>query len=229
VPSRPRSKPPTLSEERRCWEAGETHVVGVDEVGRGAWAGPLTIGAVVLPPEGRVNGIRDSKLLTPARREQLFDRIAEWAVAWAVGHATEHECDELGMSDAQRLATHRAIDALAVTPDRVLLDGNWNYVDWLPSRTIVKGDRLCLSIAAASVMAKVVRDRHMIAEATHHPAYGFDANKGYPAPEHVMALAGYGPSVIHRRSWAFMDDLPWTAARRLRRDADDGQGRLFAA
>ena len=223
-----RSRPPKLTEERSCWDSGERYVVGVDEVGRGAWAGPLTVGAVVLPHEGRVNGIRDSKLLTAARREVLFGRIADWAIAWSVGHASERECDELGMSDAQRLATRRAIDALAVEPDRVLLDGNWNYIDYLPTRTLIKGDRYCLSIAAASIMAKVTRDRLMVEAAEHHPAYGFDGNKGYPAPDHVMALAGYGPSTIHRRSWAFMDNLPWTAVPRFHRDVS-GQGQLFAA
>ena len=121
--------PPNLNRERRCWESGESVVVGVDEVGKGAWAGPLTIGAVVLPSVGRVNGIRDSKMLTPSAREGLFDRIGGWATSWSVGHASAQECDELGMSGAQRLATRRALDRLAVTPDRVLIDGNWNYID----------------------------------------------------------------------------------------------------
>jgi len=228
VAKRLRSRAPKLTEERACWDRGEAVVVGVDEVGRGAWAGPLTVGAVVLPPTGRVNGIRDSKMLTADQRELLFDRIADWAVSWSVGHASEKECDELGMSDAQRIATRRAIDGLSTRPDRVLLDGNWNYIDWLPSRTLVKGDRACLSIAAASIMAKVVRDRMMIEAAQDHPAYGFDSNKGYPAPYHVMALAGYGPSAIHRRSWAFMDDLPWTATPRYDRELAR-QGQLFAA
>ena len=226
--SRVRGKAPNLTEERRCWQLGEHHVVGVDEVGRGSWAGPLTVGAVVLPHQGRVNGIRDSKLLTSEERETLFERIAEWSLAWSVGHASERECDELGMSEAQRVATRRAIDALEVTPSRVLLDGNWNYIDYLPSTTLVKGDRTCLSIAAASIMAKVVRDRMMVEFAEHHPAYGFESNKGYPSPDHVMALAGYGPSAIHRRSWAFMDGLPWTAIQRYDRFSA-GQGQLFAA
>ena len=223
-----KSPAPKLTVERSCWDAGEQVVVGIDEVGRGAWAGPLTIGAVILPQVGRVNGIRDSKLLTPAQREQLFDRIDQWSLAWSVGHASEKECDELGMSDAQRLATRRAIEGLPLTPDRVLLDGNWNYIDYLPSTTLVKGDRTCLSIAAASIMAKVVRDRMMVEAAEHHPAYGFDGNKGYPAPDHVMALAGYGPSAIHRRSWAFMDSLPWTSEQRYDRMLA-AQGQLFAA
>lgn len=216
-----------MAVEQQCWDTGDEVVVGVDEVGRGAWAGPLTIGAVVLPRTGRVNGIRDSKLLSPARRDLLFDRIDSWAQCWAVGHASESECDDLGMSEAQRLAARRAIDALERPVDRVLVDGSWNFVDWLPSLAIVKGDRTCLSIAAASVLAKVVRDRLMVDASEHYPAYGFDANKGYPAPHHRMALAGYGPCAIHRRSWAFMDALPWSGVERRIRST--GQGRLFAA
>ncbi|MDE0136895.1 MAG: ribonuclease HII [Acidimicrobiaceae bacterium] len=199
---------PSLTFERRCWEAGETTVVGVDEVGRGAWAGPLTVGAVVVSPHGRVNGIRDSKALRPEVREQLFERIDDWARAWSVGHATAAECDELGMTDALRLATRRALDLLPAEPDRVLLDGKFNFVDWRPSRAIVEGDRRCLSIAAASIMAKVVRDRIMTVLAGDFPPYGFESNKGYPAPVHRAALATHGPCAIHRLSWSFTEALP---------------------
>lgn len=200
---------PTLAVEKELWGAGDEVVVGVDEVGRGAWAGPLTIGAVVLPRDRRVNGVRDSKQLTEARREQLFDRVAQWCVAWSVGHATHEECDRLGMSDAQRLAARRAIDGLGVVPDRVLIDGRWDFIGGGRTRTIVKGDATCLSIAAASVLAKVTRDRMMRADAESYPAFDFDRNKGYPCPRHQLALKGYGPTAIHRRSWAFMDGTPW--------------------
>ena len=199
---------PSLTFERRCWEAGEATVVGVDEVGRGAWAGPLTVGAVVVSPHGRVNGIRDSKELRPAIREQLFERIHGWARAWSVGHATSAECDELGMSEALRLATRRALVSLDAEPDRILLDGKWNFVDWRPSTAIIQGDRLCLSIAAASIMAKVVRDRIMSGLAADFPPYGFESNKGYPAPVHRAALATHGPCALHRLSWSFADELP---------------------
>ncbi len=222
----PKSKAPTFREEQRCWDEGEQIVVGIDEVGRGSWAGPLTLGAVVLRPEGRVKGIRDSKLLTAAQRETLYGRIADWAVAWSVGHASHTECDQLGMSEAQRLAARRALDALGVQPDRVLLDGNWNFVDGVPARTIVKGDRTCLSIAAASIMAKVTRDRLMVEAAEHYPPYGFDENKGYPSPVHQIALAGNGPCPMHRQSWVFMDGLPWSGVRRFHREQ---QGVLFAS
>ena len=199
---------PSLTMERQCWEAGETTVVGVDEVGRGAWAGPLTVGAVVVSSAGRVNGIRDSKELRPNVREQLFERIDGWARAWSVGHATAAECDELGMTEALRIATRRALDVLGPEPDRVLLDGKFNFVDWRPSTAVVQGDRRCLSIAAASIMAKVMRDRIMSALAAEFPPYGFDSNKGYPAPVHRAALATHGPCAIHRLSWSFADALP---------------------
>ena len=223
--------PPGTRNERELWDAGHRVVVGMDEVGRGAWAGPLTLGAVVIPRDRRLTKVRDSKMLTPTEREVMFGRITEWCEAWAVGHATHEECDELGMSEAQRLAARRAIEGLGLAPDRVLLDGNWDFVGGGIVRKIVKGDATCLSIAAASIVAKVTRDRMMQAEADEHPWWSFDTNKGYPCPRHKTALAGVGPSAIHRRSWVFMDHLPWPGAvravpRHLR--GDDSQGTLFA-
>ena len=228
-PSLKRKAPGTLN-ERELWDAGHRVVVGMDEVGRGAWAGPLTLGAVVIPKDRRLTKVRDSKMLTPAERAIMFDRIVDWCEAWAVGHATQEECDELGMSAAQRLAARRAIDGLGVAPDRVLLDGNWDFVGGGIVRKIVKGDATCLSIAAASIVAKVTRDRMMEAEADEHPWWSFDTNKGYPCPRHKTALAGMGPSAIHRRSWVFMDHLPWPGAARLvprHLRGDDSQGTLF--
>lgn len=216
---------PGLAAERRLWAEGHEVVVGIDEVGRGSWAGPLSIGAVVLPQSRRVNKVRDSKALTEREREALFDRIAGWCQAWAVGHASPRECDELGMSEAQRLATRRAIDGLGVRPDRCLVDGNWDFVGGGTTELIVKGDATCLSISAASILAKVTRDRIMRHEDDHHPAYDFAWNKGYPCPRHRQALRGLGPSAIHRRSWSFMDDIPWTGARRYHRPG--AQGLLF--
>ncbi len=218
---------PGLAVERALWGEGHQVVVGVDEVGRGSWAGPLTIGAVVLPRDRRVNKVRDSKALTEHEREALFERIAGWCVAWSVGHATHRECDELGMSDAQRLAARRAIEDLGVIPDRVLVDGSWDFVGGGIAQMIVKGDATCLSISAASVLAKVSRDRLMRDADEHFPAYDFAWNKGYPCPRHKQALRGLGPSAIHRRSWAFMDDIPWTGVRRHLRPADLDQIPLF--
>lgn len=216
---------PSLSVERELWEAGHEVVVGMDEVGRGAWAGPLTVGAAVLPRDRRVYKVRDSKQLLASEREALFDRIGGWCLAWAVGHASAEECDELGMSEAQRLAARRALEGLAVTPGRVLLDGKWDFVGAANTRRIVKGDLTCLSIAAASIVAKVTRDRLMRGEAHHYPGYDFEYNKGYPCPRHKMALAGMGPTAIHRRAWVFMDHIPWTGVPRLRRP--DPQLALF--
>jgi len=207
---------PSLAVEREMWDSGHRVVVGIDEVGRGAWAGPLTIGAAVLPADRRVYKVRDSKMLTEIEREALFDRITDWCVAWAVGSASQEECDDLGMSEAQRVAARRAMDGLGVVPDGVLIDGRWDFVGAANTRRIVKGDATCLSIAAASIVAKVTRDRMMRGEAPHYPGYDFESNKGYPCPRHKMALAGMGPTAIHRRSWVFMDHIPWTGIPRLR-------------
>lgn len=182
-------------------------VVGMDEVGRGAWAGPISVGAVILPLDRRVYKVRDSKMLTEPEREALFDRITTWCVAWNVGHADSEECDRLGMSEAQRLAASRALQGLGVVPEAILLDGRWDFVGG--AERIPGGDRVSLSIAAASIVAKVTRDRIMRDFASHYPAYNFDHNKGYPCPVHKAALQAWGPSSIHRRSWAFMDDLIW--------------------
>lgn len=216
---------PSTRVERELWAAGHDVVVGIDEVGRGAWAGPLTVGAVIIPADRRVNKIRDSKMLSEAEREAMFDRIADWCRAWAIGHATAHECDALGMADAQRLAARRALDGLALEPEVALLDGSWNFVEGIEVRTMVKGDARCLSIAAASILAKVTRDRMMRADAHSYPHWWFDSNKGYPDPRHIASLHGFGPSAIHRRSWVFMDGLQWNGVTRFERDG--GQTRLF--
>jgi ribonuclease HII len=185
-------------------------VVGVDEVGRGAWAGPLTIGAVVIPRDQRIYKVRDSKQLTEDEREAMFDRITDWAAHWAVGHASHEECDVLGMSDAQRLATARALTNLGVGVDHVLVDGKWDFVGNGATTTIIKGDAKSLSIAAASIVAKVTRDRIMRSMASTYPWYSFDTNKGYPCPRHRAALSLMGPSTIHRTTWAFMQGLAWS-------------------
>jgi ribonuclease HII len=204
---------PGLAVEKELWSSDTTVVVGVDEVGRGAWAGPLSVGAAVVPHDRRIYKIRDSKMLTEDEREAMFDRIADWCVGWSVGHATHDECDELGMSDAQRLAARRAIDGLDVQPDHVLVDGNWDFVGG--ARKIVRGDRTSLSIAAASILAKVSRDRMMKTWAEEFPGYNFEGNKGYPCPIHKAALQGMGPSLLHRRSWVFMDHLVWNGVERF--------------
>jgi len=220
-----RARSPGLSVERALWATGNLAVVGVDEVGRGAWAGPLSVGAAVVPKDRRVYKVRDSKMLTEDEREVMFDRIAGWCEAWAVGHASHDECDELGMSAAQHLAARRALDALGVVPDQVLVDGNWDFVGTGNTTRIVGGDATSLTISAASILAKVTRDRLMRALAPEFPGYAFTENKGYPCPRHRAALAAFGPTRIHRRSWAFMDSLAWGGVRRYVRP--DAQGVLF--
>lgn len=203
---------PGLEVERSLWGDSSSVVVGIDEVGRGAWAGPLTIVAAVVPKESRVYKVRDSKMLNEPEREALFERVADWCEAWAVGHASHLECDELGMSEAQRLAARRAIEGLSLRPDHILVDGNWDFVGG--ARKIVRGDQTSLSIASASILAKVTRDRIMRGMADQFPAYNFEANKGYPCPTHKAALQALGPSAIHRRSWVFMDHLMWNGVDR---------------
>lgn len=217
---------PTLRVERKCWAAGDRVVVGIDEVGRGSWAGPVTVCAVV-PAEEHVTGIRDSKMLTHDEREVAAARVRSWARGIGVGHASHEECDTEGMTVALRRAAERALAQLAAqgfTPDRIVLDGKFDYLA-MPRlvRTIIKADQTVLSVAAASVVAKTTRDAIMAEEAEHFPAYGFESNRGYPAPVHKCALAAYGPSAIHRRSWIFMEYCLWGGIARFER-----QPTLFA-
>lgn len=215
---------PTLRFERRLWEAGDRVVVGLDEVGRGSWAGPVTVGAVVAP-DVHLKGVRDSKMLTPDEREVCARKVQAWALGYAVGHSSHEECDTLGMTEALRRAAQRALDQIAAhgfVVDRVVLDGNYDYIGLgAKVRTVIKGDSSVLSVAAASVLAKVTRDALMAEEAEHFPAYGFESNRGYPSPVHKTALAAYGPCAIHRRSWIFMDHLCWPSLKYER------QPRLF--
>lgn len=196
-------------------------VAGLDEVGRGAWAGPVSVGVVVHRFDRRPpRGIRDSKLLSEPQREAMYPKVAAWCTEWAVGHAGPEECDALGMTRALRLAARRALGELSVMPHVVLMDGNHDYVtdpdpdpdpDAPPTkptvRTIVKGDATCVSIAAASILAKVTRDRMMRSWAESFPPFDFERNKGYPSPSHRTALSGFGLTSIHRRSWSFVEDL----------------------
>jgi len=205
---------PKLLVEQGCFDEGARLVCGVDEVGRGAWAGPVTVGAVVIgPAPKRILRVRDSKELTLPQREALYPKITGWALAWAVGHASPAECDELGMTAALRLAGERALGGLAeggCVPDRIILDGNHDYFGRPDQvRTVIDGDALCLSVAAASIVAKVTRDRIMAAEAECYPGYDFESNRGYRSYRHRCALLGYGPTAIHRRSWIYMENLPW--------------------
>lgn len=220
-------RPPRLVDERALWAEGHRLVAGVDEVGRGAWAGPLTVGVAVIEGARRIpTGMRDSKVLPEDRREALFERVGAWCAAWSVGHVSPEDCDRLGMTAALRLATRRALAALPADarPDAVVLDGNFDYVsppaeptlfdDEPPVctpkvRTVIRADARCASVAAASVLAKVSRDRIMRELSDSFPPFDFERNKGYPSPVHKRALCGYGMTAIHRRSWVFAEHLPW--------------------
>ena len=197
-------------------------VAGLDEVGRGAWAGPVSVGVVVVPIGVTApRGIRDSKMLTEERREELFPADHQLVYRWSVGHAEPVECDRLGMTAALRLAARRALDGLAPLPHVVAMDGSFDYVSDpadqaeaetpatpLPQvRTVVKGDVTCVSIAAASIVAKVTRDRMMRSMSASFPGFDFDRNKGYPSPVHRTALAGFGLTSLHRRSWSFVEEM----------------------
>jgi ribonuclease HII len=194
---------PGLTHERAWWDEGAV-VAGVDEVGCGAWAGPVTYGAVVLPSDRRMYKLRDSKVLDPERRAELADRINGFAVAVSVGHATNDEVDRFGLTEARRRAARRALEGLSVRPDVCLLDGNWDFLAGAGTRNerIIGGDARSASIAAASIVAKVTRDTLMSQLCPSFPIYGFSRNKGYPSPEHKASLRSHGPCSLHRRTWA---------------------------
>ncbi|MDN5789247.1 MAG: ribonuclease HII [Micrococcales bacterium] len=220
----PASAKPSLRVERELQRRGHRVLAGMDEVGRGALAGPVSVGVVLIDETVRSApvGVKDSKLLTERARKGLVPRIRRWAVTHAVGHASADEIDTVGIIAALRLAGTRALAAAQIVPDLVILDGNH---DWLtppesvgllaycddgagddapappPVRTMIKADLRCSSVAAASVLAKVERDDLMAELGVEHPAYGWDLNRGYAAPEHLAALARLGPCELHRRSW----------------------------
>jgi ribonuclease HII len=229
--------------ERRMLRCGAASVVGIDEVGRGSLAGPVTVGAVMVQPGTTTapQGLRDSKLLTAAQREGLVKRLQRWAPASAVGHAAPEEIDVLGMTAALRLAGVRALARIGRPVAAILLDGPH---DWLASAadglaefpgshrvtTQVKADQRCSSVAAASVLAKVARDRIMVEAAGAEDRYRWSSNKGYAAPEHLSALAEHGPTAEHRLSWQLpgvdldaLDRLDPGRRRTWRRFADGEQ------
>jgi ribonuclease HII len=217
------TKKPSLRVERSLQRDGHRVLAGMDEVGRGALAGPVSVGVVVIDETCRSAppGVKDSKLLTPLARRRMVRPIQRWASAYAVGHSSPAEIDEIGIMGGLRLAGMRALATIAATgivPDLVILDGNH---DWLtppdeigllafahdgppsvpPVTTMIKADVKCSSVAAASVLAKVERDAMMVALDGEHSVYGWAVNKGYAAPEHMLALEAHGPCVQHRRSW----------------------------
>ena len=205
-----------------------TTVAGLDEVGRGAWAGPVTVCAVVTDLSDPPAGLTDSKQLSAAKRGTVAAELESWAVGIGFGDATHTEVDELGMTEALRRAARRALAALPLRPDALILDGSHDYIGapW-PVRLEVKGDSASISVAAASVLAKVRRDAYM--GTIGCAEYGFADNAGYPSPVHQEALARLGPTEHHRLSWSYLDDLPrWRHLKRHRDPAvGEGQASLF--
>lgn len=180
----------------------EELVAGVDEVGRGPLCGPVVTAAVILDPARPILGLNDSKKLSEARRERLFDEIREKALAWCIGRAEVEEIDRLNILQATFLAMQRAVAGLAVRPSLALIDGNRCPVLEVPAAPVVQGDGRVPAIAAASILAKVSRDREMAALDALYPGYGMAGHKGYPTPAHLEALRRLGPTPIHRRSFA---------------------------
>jgi ribonuclease HII len=205
-------KTASLEHEQGLWAQGYRLVYGFDEAGRGAWAGPVVAAAVCLPPDDselsvKLIGVHDSKQLTRIGRDYLFDRVQAGVLTWGVGSADQFEIDEFGIIPATKLAMRRALNVMAekspgFPPDHFLLDAlkfDWNNVPYL---SLIRGDQRSLTIAAASILAKVHRDRLMIAFDSQYPDYGFAAHKGYGTPQHQRALLEYGAAPIHRMSFA---------------------------
>jgi len=197
----------TLRYEKKAWETGARLVAGVDEVGRGSLFGPVVAGAVILDSAYRIRGLRDSKLLPPDRREVLAQRIREHAVAWSIAAVDVARIDQINIYHASRLAMRIAVSQLAPAADFLLVDALRLDCE-LPQRPIIHGDALSASIAAASIIAKVERDRMICAWDPLYPEYGLASNKGYSTPHHLAALREHGPSPLHRQSFAPVWNAP---------------------
>jgi ribonuclease HII len=207
-----RSPSPDLSFERLLWEGGLLAVAGLDEAGRGAWAGPVAAAAVVLPPEpgvaARLSGVRDSKQMTPAARQRWADAIRENAAAWGVGFASNQEIDALGILPATRLAMQRALEGCcSVVPAHLLIDALRLPGVPVPQTALIKGDARVLSIAAASVLAKTARDALLVELDVLHPGYGFARHKGYGTPQHRAALKELGVTSFHRKGFKPISEM----------------------
>jgi ribonuclease HII len=198
--------PPDLSHEKKLWRSWQ-YIAGLDEAGRGSLAGPVCVGAVILPHDTplllrTLGGVRDSKQLTPRKRIQLAPRIKEVAHAWGIGFASAVEIDELGIVSATRLAASRALEAMPILPDFLLTDFRLELPELdLPQAALVKGDQRSLSIASASILAKTERDELMIRLDTQYPQYGFARHKGYGSLAHRLAIAKLGFSPLHRKTF----------------------------
>ncbi len=187
--------------EKQALQAGFRSVAGIDEAGRGPLAGPVVSAAVVLPPDFAVPGITDSKKLTPRQRERFFDILLEQAVAVSTGIADVEEIDRMNILQASLLSMVRAVKGLDIQPDYLLIDGKFTIEYPLPQQAVIKGDGRSISIAAASIIAKVTRDRIMKSLHDQYPRYGFDRHKGYPTALHRAAVVQFGPCPVHRKSF----------------------------
>ena len=195
--------------EDAAYAEGYTAVCGCDEAGRGPLAGPVVAAAVILPRGCEIPGLNDSKKLTEKKREVLFDVICECALAYAIAEASAEEIDEINILNASMLAMRRAVEALKITADYALIDGNTSRGFAIPTQTVVGGDAKSPSIAAASILAKVTRDRMCADMDAEYPAYGFAKHKGYPTKAHMDAVREYGPSPIHRKTFLkFLNEEP---------------------
>ena len=193
---------PDFSLEHRLWQMGHATIAGADEAGRGCLAGPVVAAAVILPRDARLPGLDDSKKISPSAREALVPNIERVALATGIGQCSPAEIDELNVLWAALEAMRRAVHQLALSPDILLVDGNTAIPNApCPQETVIKGDAQSLTIAAASVLAKVTRDRIMVELDADFPAYGWSGHKGYPTASHYAALAEHGPSIHHRRSF----------------------------
>ena len=197
---------PDLSYEKQKMSEGYKFVCGCDEAGRGPLCGPVVAAAVILSPDEEIEGHNDSKKLSEKKREALFDIIKEKAIAYAIAEATPEEIDDINILNASMLAMNRAVEALSVKADFALIDGNCSRGFTIPTETVVKGDAKSSSIAAASILAKVTRDRGCAELDKIYPQYGIAKHKGYPTKDHMDAVRKYGPSPIHRLTFLkFLD------------------------
>lgn len=187
--------------ENEIYDSGVELICGVDEAGRGPLAGPVCAAAVILPCGLEIEGLNDSKKLSEKKRDKLFKAICSEAVSYGIAFASVEEIEEINILNAAMLAMNRAIEKLSVKPALALVDGNRNSAIKMPSRCVVKGDAKCADIAAASILAKVTRDRYMLEMAEKYPAYHFEKHKGYGTKLHYEALREYGPCEIHRPSF----------------------------
>lgn len=188
--------------ERNLYSTGIKNIVGIDEAGRGPLAGPVVVGAVIMKPESFIEGVNDSKKISEKKRERLYEQITEEAIAWSVGIVDQKEIDEINILNATKKALKMAITNLQVKPERIVVDA-LEHIDTcgIPYTSIIKGDAKVYSISAASIIAKVTRDRMMREYDEIYPEYGFAGHKGYGTAKHIQALKEFGPCVLHRRSF----------------------------